>query len=77
VAVTDFAASTITVQDPVPEQAPLQPAKAEPVAGVAVRATGVPSVKDEEHVFPQSIPAGLLLTLPLPAPLFPTLRVNC
>ncbi len=41
-AVTEVAALTVTVQVPVPEQAPLQPAKVEPAAGVAVRVTAVP-----------------------------------
>ena len=43
VAVTLFAASIVTWQVPVPAQAPLQPAKTLPVAGVAVRVTTVPA----------------------------------
>jgi hypothetical protein len=46
VAVTEVAALTATPQLPVPEQAPLQPAKDEPAAGVAVSVTAVPEVKD-------------------------------
>jgi hypothetical protein len=46
VAVTEVAALTVTTQLPVPEQAPLQPAKDEPAAGVAVSVTAVPGVKD-------------------------------
>jgi hypothetical protein len=42
VAVTDRAAFIVTVQVPVPEQAPLQPVKFVPVAGVAVSVTRVP-----------------------------------
>ena len=45
VAVTDLAASMVTAQVPVPVQAPLQPEKAEPLAGVAVRVTTVPATK--------------------------------
>ncbi len=41
-AVTEVAAVTVTAQVAVPEQAPLQPAKEEPAAGVAVRVMGVP-----------------------------------
>jgi hypothetical protein len=36
-----FASSIVTVQLPVPVQAPLQPVKVEPVAAVAVRVTKV------------------------------------
>ncbi len=43
VAVTVFAASTVTWQVPVPAQpAPLQPANTEPPVGVAVSVTSVP-----------------------------------
>ncbi len=42
VAVTDWAAFIVTVQVPVPEQAPLQPGKTESEAGVAGRVTKVP-----------------------------------
>ncbi len=44
VAVTDWAASMVTVQVPVPKQAPLQPAKTESADGIAVRVTKVPLV---------------------------------
>ena len=68
VAVTDLAAVIVTEQVPVPTQAPLQPAKVEPAAAAAVRVTTVPLTKLAEHVVPQLIPAGLLLTVPLPLP---------
>jgi len=42
VAVTDLAASTVTVQAPVPLHAPLQPVKLDPEAAVAVSVTDVP-----------------------------------
>ena len=42
VAVTLLAASIVTLQAPVPEQAPDQPPNCEPEAGVAVSATTVP-----------------------------------
>jgi hypothetical protein len=44
VACTDFAASIVTTQPPVPEQAPDQPANIQPDAAVGVSATSVPSV---------------------------------
>ena len=69
-AVTVVATLTVTAQVPVPEQAPLQPAKDEPAAGVAVRAMAVPGVTDCEQAVPQLMPAGLLVTVPEPVPLF-------
>jgi hypothetical protein len=65
-----------TVQAPVPAQAPLQPVKVEPVAGVAVRVRFVPEVKLALQVLPQSIPVGLEVTAPVPVPLFATVRVK-
>src|SRR2546425_11740468 len=55
-------------QLPVPVQAPLQPAKVDPEAGVAVRVTIVPLLKFALQVAGQLIPAGLLVTVPLPVP---------
>src|SRR5207253_3581355 len=55
--------------DPVPEQPPpAQPVKVEPAAGVAVNVTVVPLAKLAEQVAPQLIPAGELVTVPLPVP---------
>ena len=68
-AVTDFAASTVTTHVPVPEHpAPDHPVKFEPVAGVAVNVTTVPFVYELAQVAPQLIPAGLDVTVPLPFP---------
>ncbi len=66
----------MTAHVPVPEQAPLQPAKVEPAAGAAVRVTVVPGVTDCEHVAPQLIPAGVPVTVPDPVPLLVTDRVG-
>ena len=75
VAVTDAAELIFRVQLPVPEQAPLQPAKTEPsLLGVADKLTLVPSVKLEVQELLQSIPAGLLCTLPLPEPAIETVN---
>ena len=69
VAVTVVAAETVTTHDPVPEHPPpLQPVKMEPAAGAAVSVTAVPLVKLAEQVAPQVIPAGLLVTVPVPVP---------
>src|SRR6185436_8235767 len=76
VAVTEVVALTVTAQVPVPEHAPLQPAKEEPAAGVAVRVIAVPGVSDCEQVAPQLIPAGLLLTAPVPVPVLVTENVT-
>src|SRR5215467_14164866 len=65
-----------TVQAPVPVQAPFQPEKVEPVAGVAVKVTAVPLVKDARQVVPQEMPAGALITVPLPVPDFVTVNAK-
>ena len=58
----------VTLQAPVPEHAPLQPAKAEPVAGMAVSVTVVWAPKPAEHVPGPGhvIRVGLLVTVPFP-----------
>src|SRR5258707_13968720 len=63
-----------TTQDPVPLQAPLQPANVEPEAAVAVSDTLVPVVKVGLHVAPQVKPAGRRTTEPEPGPLGATAR---
>jgi hypothetical protein len=68
VAVTLCAAFIVSVHAAVPEQSPLQPAKNELGSGVAVRVTNVPGSKFVLHMLGQLIPAGLLVTMPLPVP---------
>jgi hypothetical protein len=75
VAVTLRAWLMVTLHAPVPLQAPLQPEKVEPAAGVAVKVTLVPDEKLALQVLPQVIPAGVLVTLPLPVPLLLAVRV--
>jgi hypothetical protein len=71
-AVTDFTAVILTTQLPVPEQPPpLQPLKIESGAGFVVRVTFVLKGKSYEQVVPQSMPAGVLVTVP--DPVLPTL----
>jgi len=72
VAVTDWAAFIVTEHVLVPLQAPLQPVNVEPAAGVAASVT-VP-LNDAEQLVPQLIPAGLLVTVPVPEPLKVTVR---
>jgi hypothetical protein len=55
---------------------PVQPVRAEPVAGLAVRTTLVPTLKAALHVLPQVMPAGVELTVPLPEPPLVTVRGN-
>ena len=58
----------------VPEQSPDQPAKDDPALEAAVRVTEVPEEQDSEQSLPQLIPAGLLVTVPVPDPAFATVR---
>src|SRR5258706_16063571 len=76
VAVTFFAAFIVTMQAPVPVQAPLQPVNAEPAAGVGVSVTSVPGGKPAMQVAPQLMPPGLDEIVPEPAPAGATVRAN-
>ena len=78
VAVTAVSELRGTVQVSVPAHtAPLQPAKADPFAGVAVNVTTVPELNCEEHAAPQLMPAGLLVTVPEPVPAVLIVSVDC
>jgi hypothetical protein len=60
---------------PLPEQpAPDQPANLEPGAGAAVRVTELSEVKLAKQVNPHLIPAGELVTAPVPVPDLVTVR---
>jgi hypothetical protein len=58
----------VMLHAPVPEQALLQAAKVEPEAGEAVKPTIVPKAKLAEQELGQFMPAGLLVTIPVPLP---------
>ena len=74
VAATLLVAFMVTLQVvPLIEVHPLQPAKIEPLAATGVRATLVPGLKLALQVLPQLIPAGVLVTVPAPAPILLTL----
>ena len=76
VAVTVVAAAKDTVHvAAVPEHAPDHCPNAKPVLGVAVSVTLVPLLKVAAQVGPQLIPAGVLVTVPVPEPFSAT--VNC
>src|SRR3989441_10132265 len=77
VAVTVVAAETVATEVRVPVQPPpLQPMKAEPAAGFAVRVTTVPLTKLAEQLAPQAMPAGLLVTVPEAAPAVATVSTK-
>ena len=58
----------------VPEQAPLHPANVDPEKGVAVRVILIPAMNDALQVAPQLMPAGLLVTRPVPLKLSETVK---
>jgi hypothetical protein len=68
VAVTDVFTLIVTLQVVVPLHAPPHPAKVEPPVGVAVSVTSVPSSNVPTHCEPQLMPAGELVTVPVPLP---------
>ena len=71
------AAESVTTHVPVPLQPPpVQPLKVEPMAGMAVSITTVPLAKLAEQVAPQVMPAGALVTVPLPVPALETVSVK-
>lgn len=74
IAPTLFAAFIVRLHAPVPLHAPVHPPNVEPVAGVAVSETVVPSVYESEHVFPHE--TELPETVPVPVPDFDTERRN-
>jgi hypothetical protein len=66
VGVTVSAAVIITLQELVPEQAPLQPAKVKLPLALAVSVTFVPLAKVAVQVVGQLMPAGALVIVPAP-----------
>ena len=64
---------TVQVAD-VPVQAPLQPVKLELAEAAAVSVTVALLAKSASQVAPHEMPAGLLVTVPLPVPAFVTVR---
>src|SRR6266704_2729054 len=73
-AVQVFSMSSVTLPS-AQSESPLQPAKTEPGAGIAVKLTTAPNGNRAEQLAPQSSPAGSLVTVPLPVPAFVTPRV--
>ena len=58
------------------ESQPVQPAKVEPEFAVAARLMTVAVEKFAEQLLVQSIPEGMLVTVPSPAPAKLTLRLD-
>src|SRR4029450_5893245 len=56
--------------------APAREAGACGAAGAAVKVTAVPLANAAAHVVPQEMPAGLLVTVPLPVPALETVNVR-
>ena len=54
-----------TVQIPVPEHAPLQPVKAKPTAGTALRVTVAPELSPSVQSKPQVMPAPVTMPMPV------------
>jgi hypothetical protein len=61
---------------PLLEVQPVQLARVEPLAAVAVSVTLLPELKLALQTEPQLIPTGLLVTVPVPVPDLLTLREN-
>ena len=75
-AVTSLAALIVALQATVPEQAPLHLTNSEPASALAFSSTSVPDSYSAEQVEPQSMPAGMLVTLPVPVPDLETVSLN-
>jgi len=65
---TAVSLSRIRLHGAVPEQAPVHPVKVEPELAFPVSVTDVPVAKLALHVRPQLMPAGALVTVPVPLP---------
>src|SRR5438128_706518 len=74
IAPTLFAAFIVTEHPADPVHVPLQPTKVDAESGNAASATLVPSAKSAVQAVPQSMPPGVLLTVPPPEPAFVTVR---
>jgi hypothetical protein len=59
-----------------PVHAPDQPIKFESTPAAAVKVTTVSAVTSAEHTEPQFMPAGLLVTVPMPVPALVTVSGN-
>ena len=67
-----FAAITNVLVNAAPEQTPDHPVNVDPAAATADTVTDVFWGKFAVHVAPQLIPAGMVVTVPVPVPSFDT-----
>jgi hypothetical protein len=67
----------VTLQVPVPVQAPDQPVKIEPGSAAAVSVTVVPAIYVAEQMDPQVIPAEDEVIEPAPVPVLVVVRTYC
>src|SRR4051812_49610561 len=63
---TVLSAFIVSAQEPVPEQSPLQPAKVEPEAALALRVTAVPSAYVSVQSPGQLMPVPVIVPEPVP-----------
>jgi hypothetical protein len=75
-AVTESAPLRVTLQPAVPEQAPFHELNTSFDPADSLRVTLVPCGKTALHVAGQLIPAGLLVTAPVPEPVIETVSVS-
>jgi hypothetical protein len=68
IAPTVVSLARVRLHSAAPEHAPVHPVKVEPPLGFAVSVTDVPLAKLAMHVSPQLMPAGALVTAPVPPP---------
>src|SRR5207249_4160353 len=73
-ALTTRDAVMLTEQPAAPAHDPPHPEKIEPGAAVAIRVTPLPGANGSVQTAPQLIPAGMLVTVPTPPPVFKTVR---
>ena len=72
---TLVSAVSVTVHVTMPLQAPLQPVNVESELGATSNVTEEPLFSVCEQVDPQSMPAGELVTVPVPVPALVTFRL--
>lgn len=73
---TEVFALSVTVQVPVPLQAPDHPLNDESESEAALSETEVPALNEAEHVPGQVMPLGVLIIEPLPVPDVTTVSVS-